>query len=79
MRVVNWKPIGYQKNIGEDGSIIYQVRVYAELEKIGEFLKDPGGSVVGYDLINICDLNNRIKWGEVGEWLVEKTRAGYGK
>src|SRR5665811_369504 len=44
-KIMSWIPIGYQKNFngGELGSC--QLRVYATIEKNGEFKKDPAGTV----------------------------------
>ena len=36
MRVIEWQPLGYQHLTKPDGKQIFQFRVYAELEKIGE-------------------------------------------
>lgn len=79
MRAVSWVPLGYQRNTREGSSEAeYQLRVYAELEKLGEFHADPGGSVIGYSLIDIRELNNTIQWAELGDWL-EKVAAPYYK
>lgn len=69
LRVLWWKPLGYQKLTEPDGNTVYQLRVYAKLEKIGEFAKDPGGSVVGYKLINLNELNKNIHYGKTGDRL----------
>lgn len=79
MHVASFKPIGYQINTTPDGQKYYQLRVYANLKKIGSFQKDPGGSVIGYDLINIQDLNAHIHWGEVGDWFSFILQEKYGK
>ena len=36
-RVISWEPLGYQKNSVDGIHDGYQLRVYARLEKIGEF------------------------------------------
>ena len=36
MRVIEWQPLGYQHLTKPDGKQIFQFRVYAKLEKIGE-------------------------------------------
>lgn len=66
-RVLEWRPIGYQK-LTEPGVAdpIYQLRVYAIVEKIGDFQEDVGGEVMGYKLIKIQDLNHEIGFGAVG-------------
>lgn len=69
MRVLDFEPIGYQINVASNGKKYYQLRVFATLEKVGDFKKDVGGSVIGYELENIQTLNDRINWGEVGDWF----------
>ncbi len=70
MRVLSWRPIGCQKLTNPVHGIAYQLRVYAELEPIGEFVNDPGGSVIGHSLVEIDDLNTYIKYGVVGDRIV---------
>lgn len=70
MRVLSWKPIGYQHLSNEKFGNVYQLRVYAKLEPIGKFVSDPGGSVIGHSLVIIEDLNSYIQYGEVGERIV---------
>lgn len=74
MRVLDWQPIGYQKCTEPDGEVAYQFRVFARLEKIGEFAGDVDGSVIGYSLINIDKLNSRIKYGNVGEVMAARAK-----
>jgi ADP-ribose pyrophosphatase YjhB (NUDIX family) len=75
MNVIFWRPLGYQKCIRpDDDNVEYQFRAYALLEKIGEFINDPGGSVIGYELIEINQLNNHIRYGVVGERLISNSR-----
>lgn len=71
-RVLEWVPIGYQK-VRETGhgEPIHQLRVYARLEKIGDFEKDPGGDVTGYKLIELRELNSYIHYGKVGERIMQ--------
>lgn len=71
--VTNWQPLGYQKvwRAGDEANATYQLRVYAELEKIDEFITDPGGSVVGYRTVALSDLNTYINNGKVGDRLIE--------
>lgn len=80
MKVLSWFPLGVQKNINtETGEYDYSLRVYAEFEKIGEFTEDPGGSVIGYDLIDIEDLEKNINYKEVGEYFIRRLRKYYKK
>jgi ADP-ribose pyrophosphatase YjhB (NUDIX family) len=75
MKIVSWVPLGYQiLSRPGDKKVVYQFRVYAKLEKIGEFINDPGGSVVGHKLVDINDVNNLIQYGKVGDRLVANCR-----
>ena len=77
MTVTSWFPLGYQKVYDDQGNEGLQLRVYAELEKLGEFTNDPDGSVIGYELINIEKLNDYIHYGEIGDFLVKQTKHLY--
>lgn len=68
--IVAWQPLGYQKNIEPGQNDTYQLRVYAEIQKTGEFTFDPGGSVTGYKLVRLEDLNSHIQYGKVGERMI---------
>ena len=46
MRVIECQPLGYQHLTKPDGKQIFQFRVYAKLEKIGELVNDPGSGVI---------------------------------
>ena len=74
MRVLNWEPIGYQKCTSPDGTIEYQFRVFARLEKIGEFTGDVDGSVIGHSLVNIDEVNSHIKYGNIGEVMIMRAK-----
>ena len=77
MAIKSWFPLGYQKVYDNQGNTGYQLRVYAELKKLGEFTHDPDGSVIGYELINIEELNNHIHYGEIGDFLINQTKYLY--
>lgn len=78
-RVKYWYPIGYQKlTEPDDPTPVYQLRVYAEVEKIGEFTEDTGGSVIGHKLVNLKDLNGEIGYGKVGERIVAILEPKFG-
>ena len=77
MIIKSWFPLGYQKVYDNQGNTGYQLRVYAELEKLAEFTNDPDGSVIGYDLIDIEELNNHIHYGEIGYFLINQTKYLY--
>jgi len=74
MRLLAWQPLGYQHLIEPSGREVYQFRVYAELEKIGEFIRDPGGGVVKNTLVNLERVNAMIGYGEIGDRMVELAR-----
>lgn len=78
MSLIEWQPLGYQKNSSEDGKeVSYQFRAYASLERDGDFVGDTGGLVTGYDLVPIGQLNDRIKWGQLGKWFEERLSSKY--
>lgn len=77
MRPTAWHPIGYQVVTEPDGKQVMQLRVYAELQKLGEFVNDPGGSVIGNKLIDVHELNTYIDYGAVGERMLEIVRPHF--
>lgn len=77
MRVLSWRPIGYQFLRNQKYGNVYQLRVYAELESIGEFVNDPGGKVVGHSLVPIEELNAFINYGKVGERIMALVLENY--
>jgi len=77
MRVLSWQPIGYQFISNQKYGNAYQLRVYAELEPIGEFESDPGGSVIGHSLIPIEQLNSYIQYGAVGERIINLVKEKF--
>lgn len=75
MRVVSWEPLGYQVcTHRETGEISNQFRAYAKLEKIGEFISDPGGNIIGHKLVELSKLNDHVNYGVVGERLTASSR-----
>ena len=79
MRVISWQPIGYQFISNEKFGNAYQLRVYAELQKVGAFVSDPGGSVIGHSIVPIEELNQHISYGDIGERIVGMVRSYYTK
>ena len=57
-----------------DGKVDYQFRAVAKLEKLGEFMGDVGGSVIGYRLVDIDEVNQRIGYGDVGERMIDRAK-----
>lgn len=71
MRVVSWEPLGYQVCTRDDNEdVLYQFRAYARLEKIGNFVSDPGGRIIGHKLVELEKLNDHIQYGEIGERMI---------
>lgn len=77
MNILSWYPVGYQVVTHPDGSITNELRVYAAMEKIGEFVNDSGGHIIGHSLVPIESLNDSIQYGVVGERLIEAVRHEY--
>ena len=74
VRVAEWRPIGYQVLTNPEGRIDHQFRAVAKLEKLGEFAGDVGGSVIGYRLVDIGEVNQRIGYGDVGERMIARAK-----
>ena len=74
MRVIKWQPVGYQVLTNPDSKVDYQFRAVAKLEKLGEFTGDVGGSVIGYHLVDIDEVNQRIDYGEIGEHMIDRAK-----
>ncbi|QHU90109.1 NUDIX domain-containing protein [Candidatus Saccharibacteria bacterium oral taxon 488] len=74
VRVAEWRPIGYQVLTNPDGRIDHQFRAVAKLEKLGEFAGDVGGSVIGYRLVDIDEVNQRIGYGDIGERMIARAK-----
>lgn len=69
--VVDWRPLGYQRLTNSSGDSVYQVRLYAKIEKIGNFIADIGGGVVGHKFVDLSQLNDEIQYGKVGQRLIK--------
>jgi len=78
-KVTSWEPLGIQKNIRGGVLENYSLRVYANVAKIGEFESDPAGTVVGYRLIDIQDLNKTIQWGKTGNHIQQLAEKFFSK
>ena len=77
MEVLTWEPLGYQVVTEPDGKTVPQFRAYAKVRKIGEFVKDPGGTVIGNTLFPVDQVNENIKYGEVGEQMIKLARRHF--
>lgn len=74
MNVISWEPLGYQVCTDQLGKKTYQFRVYAVLEKIGEFTHDPDGGVIKNTLVPFSTLEDHIQYGKTGEVLMAAAR-----
>ena len=77
MRIQSWYPIGYQCVESPSGQVVNQLRVYAVMEKIGEFVDDPGGHIIGHSFVEITALNDVINYGLVGKRMAELVQGEY--
>jgi len=76
MKVLSWEPLGYQVWIEtETNSKKAQLRVYAKLAKDEEFTNDPGGSVIGHSLVPLDELNKKINYHTIGDYMVESVKT----
>lgn len=72
MKVLDFKPIGYQE-VQTGDKIIYQLRYACNVEPYGEFTGDPDGKITEIKLIDPKDYKQYFDWGEIGDRIV--TRA----
>lgn len=72
MKVLNFKPIGYQE-VQTGDKIIYQLRYACNVEPYGEFTGDPDGKIIEIKMIDPKDYKQYFDWGEIGDRIV--TRA----
>ena len=74
MKVLSWKPIGYQRVIDtRDNSVIcYQLRVVAKVSPYGEFVKDPALSITKIAIIDPKNYKDYFDWGKIGERIIER-------
>ena len=75
MEVLSWQPLGYQRLTRPlDDTPTFQFRAYAQLRKIGEFESDPGGGVIGHKVVDLNEVNDHIKYGVVGNRLINNCK-----
>jgi 8-oxo-dGTP pyrophosphatase MutT (NUDIX family) len=73
MKVLSFKPIGYQKVINlKDNSFIYQLRYACIVEPFGPFVCDPDGSVTEIKLIDPKEYKKYFDWGKIGEGIINR-------
>ena len=72
MKVLKQIPIGYQEVVKPDRTIDYQLRSFCIVSPIGEFVKDPAGSVTEIKLIDPKEYKNYFNWGKIGDRIMER-------
>jgi ADP-ribose pyrophosphatase YjhB (NUDIX family) len=75
MRVLNFKPVGYQKVVDTSGTekTCYQLRYVCTAEPYGPFVADPDGDVTEVVEVDQSNYKKYFDWGAIGERIV--TRA----
>ncbi|MEN9405123.1 MAG: hypothetical protein RLY47_82 [Candidatus Parcubacteria bacterium] len=73
MKIISFKPIGYQKVVDlKDQSFIYQLRYACVVEPIGTFESDPAGGISEIKLIDPKEYKKYFDWGEIGERIITR-------
>ena len=76
MKVLAALPIGYQKTTPPNSEPFYQLRFFALVEPIGEFIKDPDGNpnsgIAKIKLIDPEIYKEYFDWGEIGERIIRR-------
>lgn len=76
MKVVAFKPIGYQKvTDARDNSYVYQLRFMCNVEPVGPFISDPAGSVTEIREINPLEYKKYFNWGQIGQRIIDRAQA----
>lgn len=74
MKVLEMRPIGYQKVINLKGGEedYYQTRWFAVVEPYGPFESDPDGTIDKIALVDPQEYKDFFDWGETGDAIVGK-------
>lgn len=73
MKIISFKPIGYQKVVNlKDQSFIYQLRYACIVEPIGKFESDPAGAITEIKLIDPKEYKKYFDWGQIGERIITR-------
>lgn len=74
MKVLDYKPLGYQIVTDEEGEDepYYQFRYYCTVEPYGPFVEDPDGDITEVLEIDPADYKKYFDWGEIGDALMSK-------
>ena len=71
MKVLDFKPIGYQE-VKMEGKVFYQLRYVCTVEPHGDFVFDPCGDVTEIKLIDSKDYKQYFDWGEIGDRIIQR-------
>ena len=76
MKVLEFKPIGYQKVIDTRGiqTPYYQLRYFAIVEPYGPFVSDPAEKVTEVIECDADDYKKYFDWGEIGDRIINRAR-----
>jgi 8-oxo-dGTP diphosphatase len=73
MKVIYQECIGYQDfELPGEIKTIRQVRMFCVVEPYGDFVDDPDGDIHEIKLIDPNEYKEYIKWGEIGDRLMER-------
>lgn len=74
MKVLEYKPIGYQRVIDTSGiqKPYYQLRYFCKVEPYGPFVSDPAGKVTEVLEVDLSNYKSYFDWGEIGDRIIEK-------
>ena len=72
MRVVAYRPVGYQtvEQVGKFDSC--QLRYVCLVEPVGPFISDPAGSITEIKLIDPKDYKQYFDWGAIGDRIIQR-------
>lgn len=73
MKVIHQECIGYQDiETPCENKILRQFRMFCIVEPYGDFESDPDGDILEIKAIDPRDYKEYIKWGEIGDRLVQR-------
>ena len=72
MKVLHHEFIGYQDLTDETGKTYRQSHSFCIVEPYGDFESDPDGDILEIKLIDPKDYKEYIKWGDIGDHLIER-------
>ncbi|MDD2935213.1 MAG: NUDIX domain-containing protein [Candidatus Pacebacteria bacterium] len=71
MKVLDFKPVGYQEVTTGDKTI-YQLRYVCNVKPRGKFESDPDGKITEIKIIDPKDYKQYFDWGEVGDAIIKR-------